>query len=333
MGNFQNNDCRRSAAWYPARCGDRRERQARRHVWNLHVLGAMRTITVRLVQNTYCFDLILLRFHWWADVPAAKHEELHALPKKTIHGEPSIKYRGLFINDEAPALTGWWSKKHKVDHYPLDSEFYRHVFDLLLRLKANYLWPAMWASFVPKPGNVFFTDDTQNQQLADDYGIVVSTSHHEPMQRATNEWNETKTGAWDWTKNKANVTRFMEEGVRRAGKNESYFTLGMRGPNDGPIEAHDPIAVLEDVFDTERELLAKYHGNETAVNRKRNLPSYQQSSHIIQRCGQFTKKWQPTMPRDLFLLMISRSCSRMIIGEMFNVSQPVMKQKDPAVLV
>ncbi|GME45216.1 hypothetical protein GTA08_BOTSDO03379 [Neofusicoccum parvum] len=206
-------------------------------------------------------------FHWWADVPATKHNELYALPETTVHGEPSVKYRGLFINDEAPALTGWWSKKHNVDHYPLDSDFYRHVFDLLLRLKANYLWPAMWASFVPRPGNIFFTDDPQNQQLADDYGIVVSTSHHEPMQRATNEWNETETGPWDWTENKANVTRFMEEGVRRAGKNESYFTLGMRGPNDGPIEADDPIAVLEDVFATERKLLAKYHGNETATNQ------------------------------------------------------------------
>lgn len=126
----------------------------------------------------------------------------------------------------------------------------------------------MWASFVPRPGNIFFTDDPANQQLADDYGIVVSTSHHEPMQRATNEWNETETGPWDWTANKENVTRFMEEGVARAGSNESYFTLGMRGPNDGPIEADDPIAVLEDVFETERELLSKYYGNETAARRR-----------------------------------------------------------------
>ncbi|KAF9641027.1 hypothetical protein BFW01_g12833 [Lasiodiplodia theobromae] len=209
-------------------------------------------------------------FHWWADVPATEHSELYALPKTTVHGEPSVKYRGLFINDEAPALTGWWSRQHNdtfPHHHPLDASFYRHVFDLLLRLKANYLWPAMWASFVPRPGNIFFTDDPANQQLADDYGIVVSTSHHEPMQRATNEWNETETGPWDWTANKENVTRFMEEGVARAGRNESYFTLGMRGPNDGPIEADDPIEVLEDVFETERRLLGKYYGNETAARQ------------------------------------------------------------------
>ncbi|KAH8589239.1 hypothetical protein B0O99DRAFT_725600 [Bisporella sp. PMI_857] len=208
-------------------------------------------------------------FHYWLDTPTKKHSEIYALPKTTIHGEPSVKYRGLFINDEAPALTGWWSKHHKNDYgvAKLDSDFYKHVFDLLLRLKANYIWPAMWASFVPKPGNIFFTDDPYNQQLAEDYGIVVSTSHHEPMQRATNEWNAAETGPWDWEANKANVTRFMEHGVQRAGTNESYFTLGMRGPNDGAISADDPIAVLRDVFVTEREILAKYYGNVSAANQ------------------------------------------------------------------
>ncbi|KAI1165187.1 hypothetical protein F5B18DRAFT_660558 [Nemania serpens] len=200
-------------------------------------------------------------FHWWADVPAAKHEKVYAVRKNTTFGPPSVQYRGLFINDEAPGLTGWWSKVHGVDHQPLDTEFYKHVFDMLLRLKGNFIWPAMWKSYVPKPGNIFFTDDPGNMQLANDYGIVVSTSHHEPMQKATNEWNETITGPWDWEKNKDNVTTFMEEGVRRAGKNETYFTLGMRGAGDGPIQADDPVAILEDVFETQRQILAKYHGN------------------------------------------------------------------------
>lgn len=120
---------------------------------------------------------------------------------------------------------------------------------------------------MPKPGNIFFTDDPGNMQLANDYGIVVSTSHHEPMQKATNEWNETITGPWDWEKNKDNVTTFMEEGVRRAGKNETYFTLGMRGAGDGPIQADDPVAILEDVFETQRQILAKYHGNISEAKR------------------------------------------------------------------
>ncbi|KAJ8128110.1 hypothetical protein O1611_g5525 [Lasiodiplodia mahajangana] len=206
-------------------------------------------------------------FHWWADVPATKHEEIYAIRKNTIFGPPSVKYRGLFINDEAPGLTGWWSKTHGVDHQPLGIEFYKHVFDMLLRLKGNFIWPAMWKSFVPRPGNIFFTDDPGNMQLADDYGIVVSTSHHEPMQRATNEWNETVTGPWDWEKNKENVTAFMEDGVRRAGNNATYFTLGMRGEGDGPIQADDPVAILEDVFKTQREIFAKYYENVSEVNQ------------------------------------------------------------------
>ncbi|KAI8625534.1 glycoside hydrolase family 115 protein [Xylariaceae sp. FL1651] len=208
-------------------------------------------------------------FHWWADVPAAKHDEIYALRKTVTFGPPSVQYRGLFINDEAPGLTGWWSKVHGVAHQPLDTEFYTHVFDMLVRLKANFIWPAMWESFVPWPGNIFFTDDPGNMQLADDYGIVVSTSHHEPMQRATNEWNlnEATTGPWDWEKNKANVTTFMEEGVRRAGNNETYFTLGMRGAGDGPIQADDPVAVLKDVFATQRQILADYYGNQSAANQ------------------------------------------------------------------
>ncbi|KAI1751614.1 hypothetical protein F4782DRAFT_504612 [Xylaria castorea] len=206
-------------------------------------------------------------FHWWADVPTAKHEEIYAIQKNTTFGPPSVQYRGLFINDEAPGLTGWWSKIHGVDHQPIDTEFYKHVFDMLLRLKGNFIWPSMWKSFVPRPGNIFFTDDPSNMQLADDYGIVVSTSHHEPMQRATNEWNETIEGPWDWAKNSDNVTAFMEEGVRRAGKNETYFTLGMRGEGDGPIQADDPVAILEDVFKTQRQILAKYHGNGSEANQ------------------------------------------------------------------
>ncbi|KAI0867651.1 hypothetical protein GGS24DRAFT_484953 [Hypoxylon argillaceum] len=206
-------------------------------------------------------------FHWWADVPATKHEEIYAVQKTTTFGPPSVQYRGLFINDEAPGLTGWWSKTHGVDHQPLNVEFYKHIFDMLLRLKGNFIWPAMWKSWLPKPGNIFFTDDPGNIQLADDYGIVVSTSHHEPMQKATNEWNETITGPWDWEKNKANVTAFMEDGPRRARNNESYFTLGMRGEGDGPIQADDPVAVLEDVFATQRQILAKYYGNTSDANQ------------------------------------------------------------------
>lgn len=88
------------------------------------------------------------------------------------------------------------------------------------------------------------------------------------MQRATNEWNATETGPWDWTANKENVTKFMDEGIRRMGNNESYVTLGMRGPADSPIEGDNAIGILRDVFEVEREIIKKYHGDEK-INRKR----------------------------------------------------------------
>ncbi|KAI7213106.1 glycoside hydrolase family 115 protein [Hortaea werneckii] len=204
-------------------------------------------------------------FHWWLDTPTKKHSEIYALPNITVSKEPAVKYRGLFINDEAPATTGWWSIQHGVDHKKLGTDYYKHVFDLLLRLRANFIWPAMWASFVPPPGNIFFTDDPENQILADQYGIVVSTSHHEPMQRATNEWNASETGPWDWTANKQNVTDFMREGIARAVGNETYFTMGMRGPSDSAIQDDDPIEVLRDVFDTQRDMLVDFYENVTAV--------------------------------------------------------------------
>ncbi|KAK4224458.1 hypothetical protein QBC38DRAFT_514907 [Podospora fimiseda] len=206
-------------------------------------------------------------YHWFADVPAKKHAQIHALPKTTIHGEPSVRYRGLFINDEEPALNTWWARYNNATRYPLNSEFYSHVFDLLLRLKANYLWPAMWKSWTPPPGNIFFTDDPRNQQLADDYGIVISTAHHEPMQRATNEWNETLLGPWDWSKNKANITKFMEEGIQRAGTNESYITIGLRGLGDEAANTKNAIEMLKDVFKTQREIIKKQYGSESAVKQ------------------------------------------------------------------
>lgn len=206
-------------------------------------------------------------YHWFADVPAQKHSQIFALNKTTVHGEPTVRYRGLFINDEEPALNTWWARQHNATRYPLDTEFYARVFDLLLRLKANYLWPAMWKSWTPPPGNIFFIDDPGNQQLADDYGIVISTAHHEPMQMATNEWNETERGPWDWSKNKANVTKFFEEGIARAGKNESYFTIGMRGLGDEAANTQNAIEMLKDVFKVQRGIIKKFHGSETAVNQ------------------------------------------------------------------
>lgn len=205
--------------------------------------------------------MVFASWYWWADVPPKHHPEIYALPTTTISGEPSVRYRGIFINDEAPALTGW--VREKFGGYNV--QFYKKVFELLLRLRANFLWPAMWPGY-PNPGASFFTDDPENQRTADAWGIVVSTSHHEPMQRLSNEWlAENPLGTWDWLANKAKITRFFAEGVERAEGLESYFTMGMRGEYDTKMRTDDPAAVVADVLRTQRSLIADVHGREDAV--------------------------------------------------------------------
>lgn len=172
-----------------------------------------------------------------------------------------MRYRGIFINDEAPALTGW--VREKFGGYNV--KFYKKVFELLLRLKANFLWPAMWPGW-PNPGASFFTDDPENQRTADIWGIVISTSHHEPMQRMSNEWvAENQMGTWDWTTNKEKITEFFAKGVERAKNYESYFTMGMRGEYDTTMQTDDPAAVVKDVLKTQRQLIKNVHGREDAV--------------------------------------------------------------------
>ncbi|KAM0331572.1 hypothetical protein ACHAQA_003251 [Verticillium albo-atrum] len=171
-------------------------------------------------------------------------------------GVSPVKYRGIFINDEAPALTAWVHEKYDVNY---GSEFYKRVFELLLRMKANFLWPAMWSGF-PFPGSSFFIDDPLNQALADTYGIVMSTSHHEPMQRGMSEWRTSNKGIWSWETNKEAVAEYFEGGVERAKPYESVVTLGMRGDGDKKMIADDPQGTLQDVLDSQRNMIEKVYG-------------------------------------------------------------------------
>ncbi len=143
-------------------------------------------------------------WYWWADVPVTHHDQLFIRTGRYLQDEPAVKYRGIFLNDEAPALTGW--VREKFGNY--NHQFYEKVFELLLRLKANYLWPAMW-------NNAFNDDDPLNPKLADEYGIVMGTSHHEPMMRAQQEWKRYGKGAWDYAVNDEVLRAFWTEGVRR----------------------------------------------------------------------------------------------------------------------
>ena len=148
-------------------------------------------------------------WHWFADVPVARKTDLY-LTAGSRRDQPKVRYRGFFINDEAPAFSTWAAKKFGG----ANSKLYAHVFELLLRLKGNYLWPAMWAP------RAFNDDDPQNMVLADAMGVVMGTSHHEPMTRAQAEWHRNKEqgvtgGKWDFTTNADNLRKFWRGGIER----------------------------------------------------------------------------------------------------------------------
>ena len=193
-------------------------------------------------------------WYWWADVPPKKRTEAYVRPGRYVSGEPVVKYRGIFLNDEAPCLTGWAAEKFGG----LNSQFYTKVFELLLRLRANYLWPAMW-------DNAFNEDDPLNPRLADEYGIVMGTSHHEPMMRAHKEWTTRRAqygnGQWNYATNAEALQRFFREGIARNKDFENLVTVGMRGDGDesmvstGSIESD--IKQLEKIFTDQRRILAE----------------------------------------------------------------------------
>ncbi|KAL6245010.1 hypothetical protein RBB50_007785 [Rhinocladiella similis] len=166
-------------------------------------------------------------WYWWADVAAMPRSSIYVLNQTKFQPSPSVKYRGFFLNDEQPALTNWINTQYAPGEYGpgFNHLFYSTVFELLLRLRANYLWPAQW-------GSMFNVDDPLNPAMADEYGIVMGTSHTEPMMRATNEQSLFMNGTWSWSTNRANVTEFMRQGAVRAKPYESLYTMGMRGLGD-----------------------------------------------------------------------------------------------------
>lgn len=173
-----------------------------------------------------------------------------------VQKPPSVKYRGFFINDEAPALSGWINANYPRGKYGagFNAYFYAHVFELLLRLRANYLWPAMW-------GSMFGVDDTRNQPLANEMGIVMGTSHTEPLTRATNEWGTFGKGPWQWNENNASIYGFLEEGARRSAKFDNVWTMGMRGYHDTAMSEDIVTDQLESVVAAQREILAYVLGS------------------------------------------------------------------------
>jgi len=192
-------------------------------------------------------------WYWWADVPVKEQKTLYIVPGKYTDGEPAVKYRGIFINDEAPSFSGWTKEKFGgVNHL-----VYEKMFELILRLKGNYLWPAMW-------GNAFNDDDKLDPGLADEYGIVMGTSHHEPMDRAQQEWKRYGTGPWNYETNSEVLKAFWKKGIENMGSHETIVTVGMRGDGDMPMTEGSNIKLLEKIVNDQRNIITEVTGKDAS---------------------------------------------------------------------
>ena len=209
-------------------------------------------------------------WYYWADVAAKKHAALYVTPGKFSVGEPSVKYRGIFFNDEAPSLSGYIHTRYG-DVPPNDDpgkgplipkgvanyghDFYSHVFELLLRCKGNYLWPAMW-------NNAFNEDDPADPALADMFGIVMGTSHQEPMLRAQKEWDRQPSsvtgGPWNYATHPDALNQFWRDGLIRNKNYESIITMGLRGENDSAMVqgTTQAIDLLNKIIPAQRSIIA-----------------------------------------------------------------------------
>ena len=204
-------------------------------------------------------------WYWWADAAIKQHGTIYVKNGTYTDGEPAVRYRGIFLNDEAPCLTTWVKNTFGTERG--GHEFYAKVFELILRLKGNYMWPAMWSW-------AFYADDPLNSKTADEMGVIMGTSHHEPMARNHQEYARRRSewGPWDYTVNKENIDRFFREGIERSKDNEDLITIGMRGDGDtamGGKEGHDDeytddtkknIALLEDICKNQRRIIKEVTG-------------------------------------------------------------------------
>ena len=202
---------------------------------------------------------------YWGDVVPSKQTELTFSENELTmtSKEPSVKYRGFFLNDEWPSL-GTWVTGTFGD---FNEDFYDKVFQLLLRLKGNFMWPAMWSAVFSEDGKSF---PLANAKLADAYGVVMGTSHHEPMYRQGEEWKKInqhygKNKVWDFASNSEAITKFWEDGLKRNKDLENLITIGMRGEQDSALRGteEENIELLKNIIRTQKRLL-KEQGLESA---------------------------------------------------------------------
>jgi len=224
-------------------------------------------------------------WYWWDDVRPVHRDALYVLPGRHTQGTPAVKYRGIFINDENPALGTWAPAYFGPGKAPgrdggFTADFYAKVFEVLLRLKANYLWPAVW-------GRAFAEDDPENHARAKEYGIVMGTSHEAPMMRGIEEWNRHAvpavrdsggavvtpghdpyggTGEWSFRRNADAIKAYWREGIRRMADQdfEGVVTLGMRGNGDTSLPDGDGVDLMREIIDAQREIIAEVTGRDPA---------------------------------------------------------------------
>lgn len=193
----------------------------------------------------------------WADVPVEHHDSIFVNKGIYTDGEPAVRYRGIFLNDEAPCLTSWVKNTYGTEYG--DHRFYQRVFELVLRLRGNMMWPAMW-------GWAFYADDPGNEKTADEMGVVMSTSHHEPMARNHQEYarNRKGWGPWNYQKNKANLQKFFREGIERMKGTEQIVTIGMRGDGDEAMSAEADTKLMTNIINDQRKIIADVTGKKAS---------------------------------------------------------------------
>lgn len=196
-------------------------------------------------------------WYWWADVPVEKNNSLTVSSQDTFSTSPSVKYRGVFLNDEGWGLEPWASKTFEPSVGNMGPKTYAKIFELLLRLKANMVWPAMHPNTEP------FFQVSGNAEIAEKWEIVVGTSHAEPMLRNNvGEWNHEAMGDFNYQTNTSSVYDYWEQRVKQSRDMNATYTVGMRGVHDSGMEGVDSmdeaVNALEQVISDQRELLSKY---------------------------------------------------------------------------
>lgn len=193
----------------------------------------------------------------WADVPVEHHDSIFVNKGIYTDGEPAVRYRGIFLNDEAPCLTSWVKNTYGTDYG--DHRFYQRVFELVLRLRGNMMWPAMW-------GWAFYADDAENEKTADEMGIIMGTSHHEPMARNHQEYarHRKEWGAWNYQKNKEGLQKFFREGIERMKGTEQIVTIGMRGDGDEAMSEEADTRLMQQIIADQRKIISDVTGKKAS---------------------------------------------------------------------